>query len=115
MSFAQALFNDTYGRLAFGSVGAGYATLKAVTRTTGTLTNNKGDAVALLFFNNLNQDVIISLDNGTTDAVYLPANTNWTVDLATNSLMYNGTIQVKHAGVAPTSGGIAVTIVRSKI
>lgn len=114
-SMTQALFNDTYGRLAFGSITGTYATLKAVTTVTGSVTGNKGSAGILEFFNTLNQDVIISLDGGTTDAIYLPAGLSYTIDLFANFLEFVGTIQVKHAGVAPTSGGISVTIIRSRM
>lgn len=115
MGYAQALFNTAYGRLAFGSITGTYATLLTVTPSTGSITNNRGAATILYFFNNLNADVIISLDGGTTDAVYLPANFSWTCDLSTGNMLYTGTIQVKHTGSAPASGGIACSVVRTRV
>lgn len=95
-------FTDTAaGRVAFGSVGAGY----------GTLLSCSGSVRKLIITNSLNQEVVISLDNGTTDFIYLPANVGIILDFD-NSVHFSGVVQVKHNGVAPTSGAIAAGIIK---
>lgn len=112
MARVQAIFNQPYGRLAFGAITGTYATLITLARDTGYLAAES--ATILLFFNTLNQDVIISLDGGVTDWGYVPALANFTLDLTAGEMLYTGTIQVKHAGVAATAGAISVSAVRTR-
>ena len=100
----RALVNSTAGRRAFGSVGAGYANL---------LGPISGRGVVLFITNSLDSEVVISLDAGTTDWMYLPAGTPVTIDMITNELEWSGSISVKHNGVAPTVGAIAASVLRS--
>lgn len=62
--------------------------------------------------NSCNAAVVVSL-NGTTDYQELPASTGMAIDLVANSLHIasGATITAKHAGSAPTSGNIAVSVV----
>ena len=98
--YLQALNTLAGGRVAFGSVGAGYSTLLTVT----------DKAIILLVSNTLNQDVVLSLDGGTTNWHTLPAGISFVLDFGTNGASFNGTIQVKHNGVAPTAGAISAMI-----
>lgn len=115
MTYAQALFDTAYGRLDAAGVLAGYSTLLDVQAVNGSVTGNKGGATILFFFNTLDADVILSLDNGTTDAVYLHAGKSWTMDLSAGEMRYVGTIRVKRASGAAATGSIACTAVRTKV
>lgn len=115
MSYQQALFDTAYGRLDAAAVLAGYTTLLTVSAVTGSVDGNKGAAAILFFFNTLDADVVISLDNGTTDAVYLHAGKSWTMDLSAGEMRYLGTIRVKRASGAAATGSIACTAVRTKV
>lgn len=102
MSNVKALVNVAGGRLAFGAVGAGYSTLLAATGSVG----------ILIISNSLNTETVISLDNGTTDFLFLQAGASLTVDFSANDMCFSGTIRVKHNGAAPASGNIAASIIR---
>ena len=96
------------GRLAFGSVGAGYSSLITVS----------GRGAIVMITSSLNQEVVISLNGGTTDWGYLPlvpataAGFPYTIELGANDAEFTGTISVKHNGVAPTAGAIAASVIR---
>jgi hypothetical protein len=98
-----ALVNSTAGRRAFGSVSSGYANL---------LGPISGRGIVLFVTNSLDSEVVISLDAGTTDWMYLPAGTPVTIDLSTNGAEWSGSISVKHNGTAPTVGAIAASVLR---
>ena len=115
MAYVQALFNTTYGRYLYSAITGAYSTLLTVANTTGSVTSNVGFARIIYIFNTLDQDVILSFDNGTTDSVFLPAGKSWTCDLSTGNMYFSGVIRVKHAGVAPASGNIACSVVRTKV
>jgi len=101
----RALVNVPAVRLAFGSVSGTYANL---------LASIQGRAVCLVITNSLNSESVLSLDGGTTDWGFIPARVSLVIDLASNETEYNGTVSVKHNGVAPTSGAIAASIIRSQ-
>lgn len=96
------------GRLAFGSVGAGYSSLLTVA----------GRGAILMITSSLNQEVVISLDGGTTNWGYLPlvpataAGFPYIIEFGASDAEYTGTVSVKHNGVAPTAGAIAASIIR---
>lgn len=112
MARNQAMFNQPYGRIAGASITGTYATLLTIARGTGFLAAES--ATILFFFNTLDADIVISFDGGVTDWGYIPANANWTIDLTAGEMLYTGVIQVKHAGVAPTTGAISASAVRTR-
>ena len=93
------------GKLAFGSVGAGYSNL---------LASVQGRGLIFVFCNTLNQEVVLSLDAGTTDWLNVPAGYSFILDMGSNEIEFYGTISVKHAGTAPTSGFISCGVIRSQ-
>lgn len=116
MTIKQPVFNFPYARIAFGSVGAGYSTVATLEPVAISTSLPPAGGVAILNFqNSLNQDVILSFDNGTTDSVYLLAGKDYSLDLGAADLSYTGVVRIKHAGVAPTSGAIVLTAVFSRI
>lgn len=98
MGIERAKYTTAGGRLAFGSVGAGYAALLTTPQNVRMLT----------ITNSLNVECVVSFDGGTTDHLYLPALTGAQLDFGANWLNHNGTISVKQgAAGAPASGMIA--------
>lgn len=98
MGIERAKYTTAGGQLAFGGVGAVYATLL----------NAPQNVRMLIITNTLNLECIISFNGGTTDHLYLPANVGVQLDFGANWLNHNGTISVKQgSGGAPTSGMIA--------
>lgn len=98
MSIERAKYTTAGGRLAFGSVGAGYAALLTTPQSVKMLT----------ITNSLNVECVVSFNGGTTDNLYLPALTGVQLDFAASELNHNGTISVKQgAAGAPASGMIA--------
>ena len=89
------------GRLAFGSVGAGYTVLLAAV---------SGSVRKIVITNSLNQEVVLSINNATNDFIYLPALQGIVIDLD-NSMHWSGIVQVKHNGVAPTGGAISAGVI----
>lgn len=81
------------GNLAFGSVSTSYATVLT----------NAASIVQLFFKNGLDKDVIISIDNGTTDLIYLDAGGTYVLDLGANNKHTASNIRIKTL-VNPTSG-----------
>ena len=55
--------------------------------------------------------ILVSLDGGTTDSLELEAGESCTIDLATNGLKFDNTVNIsaKHGGAAPTTGTIRAT------
>lgn len=91
--------DEAYGSLAFGSVAAGYATLKAVK-----------DCVGFILFNSTDADVVVSLDGGTTDWASVPATTSFVANLGALGLDYSGIISVKQGSAAPTLGAVSASV-----
>jgi hypothetical protein len=90
-------------RIAFGSVTASYTDL---------LTSVKGRGMILVVTNSLDAETTLSLDGGTTDFLWLPAQTGLTLDLGTNQAEFSGTVSIKYTSGAPTTGAIAAGIIR---
>lgn len=90
------------GSLAFGAVTGAFQTL--VTST---------NVRKLIIQNTLDKDGVVSLDGGTTSWHTLPAGKDLVLDFDI-SLVFNGTVQYKHNGVAPTAGIIAATVIRGQ-
>lgn len=114
MARSRVVRFDALRSLAFGSIGANYAAI-------GTQINQLARLVAIK--NNTDAVLLLSFD-GTTDNDVLMATTGQVLDFTANKTMDDGagsyfiekgtTIYVKHAGVAPTSGSIYVTVVYGK-
>ena len=100
MSLNKAVVSTAGGLVSFGSVGAGYGTLLATT----------GRVRKIFLQNSLNQNIVVSLDGGTTNWMVLLAQKDLAIDFDT-SLQFSGTISIKHNGVAPTSGAISAAII----
>lgn len=93
------------GRVAFGGISGTYATLIGPV----------SDVRHIIITNTLDNEVIISLDGGTTAYLYIPgsillASKEYVISLPPD-LAYNGTISVKHNGAAPTAGVIAAGVI----
>ena len=88
------------GRLAFGSVLAGYATL---------LPAVSGSVRKLIITNSLDAETVLSLDGGTTDFIFLPAQQGIIIDFDT-SMHWAGTCSVKRQSTAPTVGAISAGV-----
>ena len=97
----RARFNQAGGTLAFGSVGAGYASLYVVS----------GIGRKLIITNSLDKQTVLSFDGGTTDFIKLPAGQGLVIDFDTSLQFGNITISVKHDGVAPTVGSINANVI----
>lgn len=105
MGFSQAILNQSAVRVAFGSIGASYATALTVV----------GNGMILNIVNNLDQEVVISLNGGLNDHLFIPSGLTPTVvrlDFGSNEMTYSGVIQVKHNGVAPTTGAVSLLVIR---
>lgn len=101
----KALVNQGGGSIAFGSITGAYQNIFS--------SSVQGRGVVLYILNTLNQDMILSLDSGTTDWIALPAGLSITIDLGANEVEYSGNIAVKNNGISPTSGRISVGVIRS--
>lgn len=83
----------------------------------GVATTSPGVVIAIL--NGCNDQVIVSWDGGTTDGFSLPPNSAIAIDGPTNSsnenvrplLPVGAQFQAKHAGSAPTSGTLSITVI----
>ena len=115
MSYQQALFNTTYGRLDAAAVLAGYTTILNVVVVSGSISNNIGAATIIYFSNTLDADIVISLDNGTTDGFFLHAGKSLTIDLSAGNMRFEGVIRIKRFSGAPAAGSIACSVVRTKV
>lgn len=101
---------DDYGFKAFGSVTSSYTTLLTLT----------DDADVLMVFNTLDQPVLLEVPSksekstaSTTKEIRLPANASFSIDCRTNQKRIpKGTIRIKYASGAPTSGEINITALR---
>lgn len=114
-NYKQALFNNPYVRIPFGSITGTYTNIDIITNWQPGSTQS-GSAGIIMIQNNLNQDVILSFDGGVTDSFYLlTATTGLVIDLATNGMLFEGTVQIKHTGAAPTSGAIVFNTIGVKI
>jgi hypothetical protein len=113
----QALFNEPYARLAFGSVTGLFTTLADLTPPVPTVVGTQnGGAAIIIIQSSLNNSVILSFDGGVTESLYLIPNTSGLViDLTASELRFSGVVSIKHAGVACTSGEIVVCAVMSKV
>lgn len=84
----------------------------SITGTYQTVLTLSGDADIFFIFNSCDKELIVSVP-GTPDAFYLPPTRSLTFDARTNKKRIKaGTFEVKHAGVAPTTGIFSVTIGR---
>lgn len=109
MSNKHADFDD-YGQLAASSLTGSYQTLLTLT----------DDADILILFNTSNHDLILRVPSkaarstsATTKEIYVCAAQPFVLDLRPGSKrLAKGLIEVKHAGVAPTSGSISATALR---
>lgn len=104
MSVTQRYFDIADGRLAFGSITGTYATLKS---------GISGSVRQIIISTSLNNEIILSLDGGTTDFLHMPGSTiprELILDL--DEGQWTGDVKVKHNGVASTSGFIAVGFIR---
>lgn len=114
-NFNQALFNNPYTRIAFSSIAGSFTNVDIIAGWQPGLAQS-GSLAVIMIQSNLNQDVIISFDGGVTDSFYLTSDTKGVViDLAASNMVYEGTIQIKHAGVAPTSGAIVFTTIGVRV
>lgn len=105
MGFSQCLLNQSAARVGFASVTGTYVTALTVV----------GNGVLMNIISNLNQEVVISLNGGLNDHIYVPPGVTpvvFALDFGTNELSYSGVIQLKHTGVAPASGAINILVVR---
>ncbi|OQB10453.1 MAG: hypothetical protein BWY21_00374 [Parcubacteria group bacterium ADurb.Bin216] len=76
------------------------------------LSSVPGRGLVLVIANSCNQELVVSLDGGTTDWMYFPPGYSPNIDLAANDAEYSGTVSVKHNGVAPASGVFSVGVIR---
>lgn len=102
MSAAQAFVDQAGAAIAFGSVGGSYSAALAVT----------GSARKVVIVSSLNQECVVSLDGGTTNFMVFPASFTLTLDFDP-TMIYSGTVSVKHNGVAPTSGRFIVGVIKA--
>lgn len=102
MSTSAVIVTDAGTATAFGSVGAGYATIRTVT----------GALKKLVIASTLDQEAVLSLDGGTTDWMVIPANFTMVLDFNPD-LIFSGVMQLKHNGVAPLSGKFITAVMRS--
>lgn len=95
---------DDYGYLAGTSITDSYQDLLSLS----------DDADVILVFNTCDQAVILKVPSKlSTKEVRLPARASFSIDGRVNSKrLAKGVIQVKHAGVAVTSGEICASVVR---
>jgi len=115
MSYQQALFNTTYGRLDAAAVLAGYTTILNVANVSGSIANNIGCSTIIYFSSTLDADIVISFDNGTTDSFFLHANKSLTIDLSAGNMLFTGIIRIKRFSGAPAAGSIACSVVRTRV
>ena len=92
----------TRGYLTSAGIGAAYADLIA---------GVEGSVRKIVISNSLNTEVVLSLDNGTTDFIVLQPNSAPLVLDLDVSMHWAGTIRVKHNGVAPASGAISAGVI----
>lgn len=91
----------------------GYIAGTSVTGTYQDLLALSDDADVIIVMNGCNAPLFLSLPNrGSTTNVYIPALASFALDGRTNAnRIAKGTIQIKHAGSAPTSGDLSVLVV----
>ena len=77
-----------------------------------TVTSTTDDVLVVTVFNSCNKPIILSLDNGVTDHFKLDKE-SFVLDLRSNDRQVKSiTCRAKHAGVAPTSGSIRITLMK---
>lgn len=114
-NFNQALFNNPYTRVAFGSITGSFTTIDTITDWNAGSAQS-GSVAVIMIQNSLNQDVILSFDGGTTESLYLSSTTTGLViDLAASNMIFQGVIQIKHAGAAPGSGALVLNTIGVRI
>ena len=108
---AVAVRVDPYRTLAFGSIAATYTAVGGPTTHLMRLVH---------FVNNTNADMNFSFD-GTTDNVFVPANSFTLYDLEANAeanfdffLSLNTQIYVRYNSAAPTSGAVYIMMIYGK-
>ena len=78
-----------------------------------TVASADDDVSHVFVFNNTNKPIILSFDGGTTDHFKLIGETfAWDVVSNRKILRAPVVVQVKHAGTAPTSGSLRITLVK---
>lgn len=97
----KGIADQNYGTVAFGGISGTYATTLAIT-----------DGAILTLLNKTDQPVIFSLNGGTNDYIKVFANDSHPIDFGAAGLRFTGTVSVKHAGVAPTSGEAIAAVIR---
>ena len=106
MAANRRIVGTAEGRLAAASVVAGYTTLKDVAAA-------GGRAVLISIASNLDGDVTISLDGGTTDYISLSAGISHAITLGAAGAEYSGVISVKRGpSGASTTGFISCGVIR---
>lgn len=110
----KAQFTTPYGRAAFGSIGAGFTNLLDATKDFSGATPN-GMVTVIMIDSTLNTDVDLSLDGGATASIRVKANQGRIIDLLANNMTWAGVIQVRHSGVAPSSGDITIEVIRGNL
>lgn len=93
-------------RLTSAGIGATYADL-------GSVFNDY--VIVIMITNSLNGDVMLSFDDGVTDHIWLPAGQDLILDLRSNGYRFPlaTQIQIKDGDTAPTSGTIALTLIKA--
>lgn len=111
MAFGTRVFYEALRSVAFGSVGASYAAL-GVPLT--------GHARLFSLKNATDVALLISLD-GSTDHIYMGANSYMIVDMSANKVRDDGLFlavgtqfYVKHDGSSPTEGSIYLEIINAE-
>jgi len=106
MSFGTRAYPIVLQDVAFGAIAAGYLAIGAAF----------AQPMRILKFKNYsNQDILLSYD-GVNDHEFMPAETGDVIDFSSNEvssespMVSKGTvIYIKHNGVAPTTGGFALS------
>lgn len=90
----------SYGRIVGSSLTGSYQSIKAF----------DDNLMILILLSGCDKDIIVSLDGGTTDHLFLEANERIVLDFSAGSTrLVTPNIMAKHAGAAPTSGSVRVT------
>lgn len=111
MSIKHISFDDS-ATVAFGSITNAYVNLLALS----------DDTDILFIFNTTDVDVVLNIPNALsklkpptvlTSNIRIPTSSTMTIDCRSNSKrIAKGTIQIKYASGAPTSGEVVVTAAR---
>ena len=108
MAYRNRVIIDTVRTAAFGSIGAAYSAVGAQIE----------DPIRIIYlFNNIDQPVWFS-DDGVNNKFFLPTGGFLILDLTANKVRddgffmpENGYWYVKHAGAAPASGNVFITLI----